>query len=114
VGVGAHSREGSEGPWRKRARESVWDLSGLAVLPVIVAAGGFWSAVDYFAAAISGHADIAGNSNRWLSTLYGFACLVVAATTDTYIVVWLGRPARPSVLWPRLSKWFSGRPGEDD
>jgi hypothetical protein len=95
-------------PWRTRPRVSAWDLSRLAVLPVIIAGVAIWSTVAYFAAAVFGFTDIAGKHNRWLSLLYGFAPLVVALPVSTYIVLWLKRPARPSEM-PRLSKWFSWR-----
>ena len=73
---------------------------------MIFAGASIWGAVAYFAAAIGGFTDIAGNRKRLLSTLCGLACLAVAIPVSTYIVLWLKRPARPSVSWPRLSRRF--------
>ena len=79
----------------------------MAVLPVIVAGVALWGAVAYLAAAVGGFTDIAGNHNRLVSALGGLACLAVAAPVTTYIALWLRRPARPSQLWPGLSRRVS-------
>ena len=108
--VGRH--EPRPGTWRSRPRVSAWDLPRTAALPVIVVGCATWGAVAYLAAAIAGSTDPAGNHNRWLSALYGLGCVAVAVPVTTYIVLWLSRPARPSELWPGLSKRFSGRSDE--
>lgn len=109
LGVQGDGERALREPWRRRPRVSVWDLSGLGVVPVIIAGVATWGTIAYLTAAIGGFRDIAGNSNRWLSALYGLACLGVAAPVSVFVVLWLRRPARPSEVWPKLSKWFSRR-----
>ena len=110
--AGARQERPKREPWRRRPRTSAWDLSRLAAFPVIIAGTAIWGTVEYFAAAIGGYTDVAGNSNRWLSALYGLVCLIVAVALSVYIVLWLRRPARPSELWPSLSKRLSRRVDE--
>jgi hypothetical protein len=110
--VGGRSAPPAKEPWRRRPRPSAWDLSSFGGWPVIIAGVAIWGTVAYFAAAIGGFTDIAGNRNRWLSALYGLGCLAVAVPVSAYVVLWLKRPARPSESWPRLSKWFGRRVDE--
>lgn len=81
--------------WRSSPRPSVWDTSRLVAFPPITAAFATWGSFEYFAAAIGGGVDPAGNHNRWMSALVGLLSLVVAVVTTSYILLWLRRPARP-------------------
>jgi hypothetical protein len=64
------------------------------------------ASVAYFAAAIGGFTDLAGNGNRGLSVLYGAACSVFAVLTSALIVLWMMRPSRSSRSFPRFSRLF--------
>jgi hypothetical protein len=52
--------------------------------------------IAYYAAAIGGFTDLAGNTNRWLSVLYGTACLTVGVPTCIFVLLWLMRPTSRS------------------